>query len=396
MIDNIKQTVRILYFAPCVLSEGVGGGARLKNMINLLERLDATIVLLSYWTGDRFAVTHRKFNNHLSTTTVLVRGTFPRFIKAFAIMLIVLYGLKHVRKSDVIFTHAPIITSGFPALIVAKIFRKPLIIDFTDVKERITPKRIYRQILKMASAVFVVSRYLEEEATKEGVTNLVYSPGFIDPNVFHRDAKTRERIRNILGIKEREIVIGFAGSFSHVEGVPHLLRAFKNMSNKYKHVKLVIIGGMNVPNSDDVEQLIKDLNLEGRAIIVPLQPYELMPSYLSAFDIGCSPKIDCKENIAASPIKTYEYMSMGMPVVVSDIGQFAHVIENGVDGFLVKPGDEDDLQRALEYIILNPDKAMDIGIKAREKVIQDYSQEAMLGRVSNVLAQVYQTKENAR
>ena len=121
-----------------------------------------------------------------------------------------------------------------------------------------------------------------------------------------------------------------------------------------------------------------------------------MPKYLSIFDIGCSPKIECEENKAASPIKTYEYMSMGIPVIVSAIGQFSHIIENGVDGFLVKPGDEDELQRALEYIIVNPGKVREIGKIAREKVIQNYSQKAMLGKVSNVLDQLHHTKERAK
>jgi glycosyltransferase involved in cell wall biosynthesis len=216
---------------------------------------------------------------------------------------------------------------------------------------------------------------------------VIYLPIFIDTNIFQRDILERKKIRERLSISEKEIVIGYAGSFSHIEGLPFLLKAFKNLSSKHENIKLVIVGGRNVGGSDDVAQLVSELALN-RAILVPPQPHELMPKYLSAFDIACSPKIDCEENRAANPIKIYEYMSMALPTVLSAVGEPANVIENGIDGFLVKPGDEKDLEKTLEYVIQNLDSAKEVGERAREKIIRNYTQQVMMTRVDEALKYV--------
>ncbi len=166
--------------------------------------------------------------------------------------------------------------------------------------------------------------------------------------------------------------------------MPLLLRAIKGLSARYE-TRLVIVGGRNVPNSDNVAGLVDELGLKEKVVLVPPQPHAAMPEYLSAFDIACSPKIDCAENRAANPIKIYEYMSMGLPMVLSAVGEVSNVIENGIDGFLVKPGDEGDLARALEYVIQNPTLARGVGEKAREKIIRNYTREVVLTTIRDAL-----------
>lgn len=380
-----KRIANILYFAPCGLGEGVGGSARLKNMVDVLQRLELNVHLISYLPGEKFSVTHEQVNERLKTTTVSVRRSSAKIFKVLALGLIMMYGLKHVWRSNIIFAHAPIIVSGLPALILAKIFRKPLVIDHTDVKERDTPQFIYSTVLKNSAIVFAVSRYLEEEGKQLGSKKVIYIPGFVDANMFQKDSLQRRKIRESLGVAEKDIIIGYAGSFWYGEGVPFLVRAFKKLLKTHENIKLVVVGGRNVANSDNIAQIVEELGLREKVIVVPPQPYELMPQYLSAFDIACSPKIDCEENIAASPIKIYEYMATGLSMVVSAVGQPVSVIENGVDGFLVKPGDENDLERALEHLIQHPHLAQEVGQKAREKVIGNFTQQALSKKIEEAL-----------
>jgi len=76
----------ILYFGPYAWREGMGGSARLKNMLDVLRQLQANIHLISYLPGEKFRVTHEYINNHLNTTTVSVKRTSPKFVKAFALV----------------------------------------------------------------------------------------------------------------------------------------------------------------------------------------------------------------------------------------------------------------------------------------------------------------------
>jgi glycosyltransferase involved in cell wall biosynthesis len=387
MMDIRKRRINILYFAPCGLGEGVGGGARLRNMIDVLGQLETNTHLISYLPRKKFMVKHEQITDHLHITTVSVNKALPKFLKAPSLALTLIYGLRPVRQSNMLFAHSPSVASGFLAFILAKIFGKPLLIDHMDIKDPDTPRFVYQRVLKGSDVVFTISRYLEGEAKGIGCKQVVYLPVFVDADVFKKDTAEGAKIRNSLGMSDRDTVIGYAGSFSHIEGLPFLLKGFKNLSSKHENIKLVIVGGRNVGGSDDVAQLVSELALN-RAILVPPQPHELMPQYLSAFDIACSPKIDCAENRAANPIKIYEYMSMALPTVLSAVGEPANVIENGIDGFLVKPGDENDLEKTLEYVIQNLDSAKEVGERAREKIIKNYTQQVMMTRVDEALKHV--------
>jgi len=378
----------ILCFTPCELRDGIGGGARLRNMLDVLERLETNTQLISYLPGEKFRVTHEQISNHLNTTIISVRRSSPKILKAFALAPILIYGLRHIKKSNIIFAHGEGIASGFPAFILAKIFGKPLLVDHVDIKDPDTPGFIYNHVLKNSNIVFTISRFLEEEVKKIGCRNVVYLPVFVDAGVFQKDALERANIRKTLNIGSNEVAIGYAGSFSRDEGVSFLLKAFKSLSKRYNNIKLVLVGGRNVPGSDNIPQLMSELALKERVILIPSQPHELMPKYLSAFDIACSPKIDCAVNRAANPIKIYEYMSMGLPTVVSAVGEISNIIENGYDGFLVEPGDEKDLETTLGRVIQNLDSAKEVGRKAREKIIKNYSQQVLLKKIRQALKEL--------
>lgn len=390
MAENKKRLEmlrpNILYFGPLGLRGGIGGSARVRNMLGVLGKLQADTQLISYLPEKKFKVTRKQINNCLNTTTICVPSSFPKILKIPALLLILIYGLRYIRKTDIIFAHSPSIVYGFPALILAKVFGKPSLIDLTDSKDADTPGFVYNRVLEHSSTVFAMSRYLVEVAKEAGCQNVVHVPGFIDADAFKCNASARARIRKELNIGSSEVAIGYAGATSSdTEGLSFLLKAFKSLSDRYNNIKLVFVGGRNAPGSDNILQLTNELDLKERVILTPPQPYELMPGYLSAFDIACSPKIDCPMNRAADPIRVYEYMSVGLPVVSSAVGETINVIENGRDGFLARPGDESDLEKKLEYVIQNLDSLQGLRRKAREKVIRNYTQAVIMKKIRGEL-----------
>jgi glycosyltransferase involved in cell wall biosynthesis len=77
-----------------------------------------------------------------------------------------------------------------------------------------------------------------------------------------------------------------------------------------------------------------------------------------------------------SPLKLYEYMSTGMPVVAPSIGQISQAVRDGADGILVPPGDVQAMCRALAELARNPALRGEIGAKARETVGRSASWDA--------------------
>ena len=88
-----------------------------------------------------------------------------------------------------------------------------------------------------------------------------------------------------------------------------------------------------------------------------------------------------------------EGMAYGIPVVATDKGGPAEIIEDGVDGFLVSP---DDVQRWAERIIElleNPALASEIGKRGREKILSKYSLEAYIGAIESLYKEILATWE---
>jgi glycosyltransferase involved in cell wall biosynthesis len=354
-------------------------------MLGVLEKLGARTRLLSYVPEDRFRVTDDKINNCLDITAICVPSSAPKILKMPVPVLVLTCGIRYINNVDIIISHSPSTTYGLPALLLSKLFDKPLLIDLTDIRDPDTPEFVYKFILKHADIVFAVSSHLVETAADAGCRNTVHAPGFIDAEAFKFKASERDRIRKELNIGDNEIAIGYVGAFSYEDGLSFLLQAFHQLYLKYNNLKLVLLGGRNVAGSDDIPRLIDELELRERVLTIPPQPYESVPGYLSAFDIACSPKVDCPANRVADPIRVYEYMSVNLPVVATNISETANAIENGIDGFLVKPEDAIDLKRMLDYVIRNLDNLQELKEKAREKVIQNYTQDVVLGKLKEQL-----------
>ena len=374
----------ILYFGPLGLQGGIGGAARVKNMLGVLKNLQIDAQLISYIPEGKFKVHHQQVGSYLKTTAIYFPKSLLKIFKLFALIVIAIYGLIRVRRYSIVLAHSAGIVYGFPALILAKIFNKPFIIDLTDSRDSDTPGFLYTGLLKKADAVFAVSQYLMAISKKFGCRRVIHVPGFIDTDTFRYNASARDKIRKELEIPATDIVIGYAGAFSQDEGLVGLFKAFEELSKRYSDIKLVLIGGLNIPGLSDTKPLNEAVS-EGRVMFVPPQPYEVVPEYLSALDIACSPKIECAANKVADPIRVYEYMSIGLPVVASTIGETANVIEDGIDGFLFKPGNDEDLARVMEHIIRNLASLKKLGSKARGKVIRYYSQLAASGKIGDTL-----------
>ncbi|EPQ5902330.1 glycosyltransferase family 4 protein, partial [Klebsiella oxytoca] len=99
-----------------------------------------------------------------------------------------------------------------------------------------------------------------------------------------------------------------------------------------------------------------------RAVIVPSEYYE-----------NCS-------------MSVLEAMAFGRPVVGGNIGGIPEQIRDGIDGYLVEPGDADALARIMDSLAANPQQAREMGINARQRLEDKYD----LARHMQVLQELYQ------
>ena len=399
-IDKKLNGLKITYIGQASLDEThfLGGATRLKTTINILNEMGIEVDLITYsFYSDKFRIKKKKIHPLLQSTTVCLPKNLPKFLKAFSVLPFFLCALKSSKNCNLMFSHFRLILCSIPAIILSKMFNNPIILDCYDINPKV-PDIIYKYIAKNANLVFGISYYLVDNVKVYGCKNAIYIPNFIDINHFKMYQNNREKKRKELGVKRDEIVIGYAGSFWYVEGVPFLLQAFKNLTKRYSKIKLAIMGKMNSLSGEDdnIPKLVEELNLRNDVILIPLQPHKDVPKFLSAFDILCCPKIDCEINRAASPIKVPEYLSMGLPTVCSAVGGIIDTIEDGVDGFLVKPGDVKDLEDKLEWIILNPERSKEIGEHGRKKVIEEFSFDAIEDTIKRAISEIVDMKKGKK
>ena len=173
----------ILYFAPCDWEQGIGGGARLSAMLKVLSDLHYHVYLGNYLPGDRYSsrVIHTLEMDHFR---ISINRSAYRWLKALAMLPVLLWGISEVWHCEFVLAHAPSIASGFPALLTAKLFRKPLIIDHMDLKDPQTPQWMHNLILRQADKVFCISHWLVDEVTGLGNDRAVYVPNWVDCDLF--------------------------------------------------------------------------------------------------------------------------------------------------------------------------------------------------------------------
>ncbi len=142
-----------------------------------------------------------------------------------------------------------------------------------------------------------------------------------------------------------DIVVGFLGAVKPWHGVEELLTLFEQFQSEHESIKLAIVGNHKHLASywkADPTGLIKN----GSVVATGAVPFEIVPHYLSELDILVAPYPDL-DDFYFSPLKVYEYMASGRPIIASAIGQIRDMLEDNVTALLIKPGDTEELQQAI-------------------------------------------------
>ena len=368
---------------------GVAGSARLKNMINVFLNLGMDVDLISYsFFSNKFRIEINE-EGALKTIVLHIPSKLPKFLKPLVIFPVFYYSLKSCIDSDIVFSDFITEVAYIPSIVLGKLFHKPIVLDLIDLNFFSVTEFMRKYFIKKADLIFAISYYLFNQAKSHyGCKNVSYFPNFIDTDLFKFDIYFRNEKRKEFGLDGSDIVIGYTGSFAAYEGLSVLIDAFKILKKKYPSVKLAIMGKAYFSGDENINKKLKDLNMQNDVLLIPSQPYENVPKFLSAFDILVCSKIDCEINRVANPVKVTEYISMGLPTVCSAVGGIIDTIDDGINGFLVIPGDVESLVKQLEWIIMNPKKSNEVGRNGRKKAVQEYNYAAMNESVKTALLKI--------
>lgn len=186
----------------------------------------------------------------------------------------------------------------------------------------------------------------------------------------------RQQARETLGLPPDRFVILYTGRFAPVKGVEFLAQALIKLHLAGLPFQAVFCGNIEGDReSSRVMKQIDDAGLDDCCRFEGFIPNSNLPVYLAACDVLALPSL-----MEATSISALEAMSSARAVVGTQIGGIAELVENGVNGFLCKPSNPDDLARAINEAFHC--KQLDaMGQTGRERVLKQYTWACTAGKI---------------
>jgi glycosyltransferase involved in cell wall biosynthesis len=182
--------------------------------------------------------------------------------------------------------------------------------------------------------------------------------------------------RAYLGLPPTDRIIGFVGRLVPEKGLDVLLRAYRLVQRALPSVRLMIVG--EGPEKPMLEHLASELGIAERIVFAGPQR-DVVPYYLLADVIAVPSRYE------PFGIVAIEAMAAARPVVASRTGGLLDSVQDGVCGRLAEPGNPDALANALLWVLQSPAQAQQLGARARERALQEYTEGKMSNRVNQLL-----------
>ena len=202
-------------------------------------------------------------------------------------------------------------------------------------------------------------------------------PNGVDSKRFSPCSERGANQRRQLGISDNAIVVGIVARLVPWKGYDNLLRSIAEIRLTNPHLKLLCVGGGLPAYTRSCQELTHNLSIQAHVTWAGCQ--EAVDDFLDMMDIFVLPSISGEGFSNALT----EAMAKQLPCVVTDIGDSKTILDRC--GLVVPPDDTDQLTIALRYLISDSTLRRALGVRARKRVMSEYSIEACHTNLYNAL-----------
>jgi glycosyltransferase involved in cell wall biosynthesis len=203
-------------------------------------------------------------------------------------------------------------------------------------------------------------------------------PNGLDEDLF--DVRpARGPARMCYGLPPDTPVLAFVGALRPWHGIDVAIRALPLIP-----AAVLCVAG-DGPVLDGLTRLAADLGVADRVHWLGQLAHRDIPRLLAAADIALAPYPELPA-FGFSPLKLYEYLGAGVPVVASDIGQIRAILDAGRWGTLVPPGDAAALARGVNAVLADSGTARRRAEDARVMALRQHSWRARATRITDLIA----------
>lgn len=241
-----------------------------------------------------------------------------------------------------------------------------------------------RKLLRSADGIFVQS-----PQQRWALERYYYYP---DSKVFSvplsleiSDLSPREKSSELmakLGLEPDTPLIVAVSDMEEAHEMKHILYAFESVVIKKPHAHMIVIG--NGPKFKDIEYIMLQLALGNRVHFVGNLSEMEMANHVALADLV----INIGARRSGYDPTILEAMAQKKVVVASEFSAVAALIEDGVDGFLVRPADFTTLSGLMFYSLNGTLNSVSLGEKARNKVIELFNVDKIVDRTESAYAKI--------
>jgi glycosyltransferase involved in cell wall biosynthesis len=265
-----------------------------------------------------------------------------RFLSELAFCLSVIRAVYRSPVDVLVCTSPPFLVAA-TTLVLSKLTSTPYVLDVRDpflevlfAAKVVDRNRLFGRFLKWLErhlydhALFITSvtegfvSHIEARTDND----VVLIRNGIDTRRFARSPSSTLRF----SAPESEFVVLFHGTLGRFQNIDLLLRYARYLEdNDVRDVCLQIVG--DGPKADHLRKKIAEHGLDGRINFLGRVDFEEIPNYINDADVGLSPRIKGFVSETAFPVKVYECLGCGVPVVVTPKGDAGQYVEQHQVGF---------------------------------------------------------------
>ncbi len=282
------------------------------------------------------------------------------------------------RSADVFYTRDPLLAW---CLHLAGIQRAKIYLEVHSVEH--TSPWLWRFGFAACAGIIAMTRGIERELRVLGFKGrAIVCPDAIDPAAFSATGKL---------FASPHKVIGYFGRFRSLEaekGLYDAIDAFAIVSKQVPDAELRLIGGSE-PEVREYKAVVEKLGSQGRVVVQGFIDPKKIPACINSFDV-CLLPLPFNRHFAycVSPLKLFEYMALGKPIVATTLPALLEVLQDGRNAVLVEPSNPESLAQGILRVLRDKALATRIGAQARADALEKYTWEkraqAILGMMKEV------------
>lgn len=286
--------------------------------------------------------------------------------------------LRIIKSEDVDIIHTHSSKDSWIAGFAGRISGTPIVRSrhlTTPVKQNWAAAFVYRHL---CDTIITTGKYIKESLVRDNKINsgkIISIPAGVDTARYdtHISGNT---VRAELAIENAYPVVGVVAILRNWKGHQYLLEAVPAIVTSYPNAKFLIAG--NGPQWDNLQRKIRDLGIEKYVIMMGFR--EDIPEILASLDIFILPSTASEATSQVIP----QALAVGKPVIATNTGGLPEIIEDGITGLLIEPGNHEAIACAVVRMAENKEEAEKMAVRGREKILKGYTFQRMIDDTSGV------------